>query len=284
MSLTESFTVAKPNVNLDPEVFSGTFFSQNTHKEGLSWGTRGTNLASDTEAENTATENISEHPSVFSAIDAAREKSSRKRRFEADSESEFSEKEDDEHADFKRFRAVPKNDEFKWDLPESLAKYANDHLSKFVPEKDLQESILVKNPVLLNLHPRRKMNEFLRDLIFEKRTGSIEVQADSNLVKLQQKLLDAMGPLSQVWTIVEKVSNPSFEEVEVSLPENLTNLDQTVMLLDQAFNNISYSRRFNALKQTTTDHRKTKQLLTKKKVRYLLQKHKFYAVKNLSLT
>ena len=50
MSLTESFTVAKPNVNLDAEVFSETFFSQNTHKEGISRGTRGTNLATDTEA------------------------------------------------------------------------------------------------------------------------------------------------------------------------------------------------------------------------------------------
>ena len=57
----------------------------------------------------------------------------------------------------------------------------------------------------------------------------------SNLVKLQQKLLDVMGPLFKVWTAVEKVSNSRFEQVEVSL----TNLDQIVMLLDQACNNIS---------------------------------------------
>ena len=89
------------------------------------------------------------------------------------------------------------------------------------------------------------MNEFMRDLIFEKRAGSIEVAADSNLVKLQ---LDVMGPLSKVWTIVEKASNSRFEQVEVSLPEILTNLDQTVMIPGQAFNNISYTRRFNTLK------------------------------------
>ena len=185
MSLTESSTVTKPNVNLDVGFSSGTSFSQNTHKERMSRGTRDTNLASDTEAENTARGKASEHPSGFSATDAAREKSSRKRRLEADSESEFSEKEDDEYADFKRFRAVPKHDEFKWDLPENLAKYTNDHFNKFIPEKDLQESILVENPVPLNLHPPRKMDEFMRDLIFEKRAGSIEVAADSNLDKLQ---------------------------------------------------------------------------------------------------
>ena len=147
--------------------------------------TRDTNLASDTEAKNTTTGKTPEHPSGFSATDVAREESSRKQRLEADGKSEFSEKEDDKYADFKRFRAVPKHDEFKWDLPENLAKYTNDHFNKFIPEKDLQESILVENPVPLNLHPPRKMDEFMRDLIFEKRVGSIEVAADSNLVKLQ---------------------------------------------------------------------------------------------------
>ena len=145
-----------------------------------------------------------------------------------------------------------------------MAKYTNDHFNKFIPEKNLQESILVENPVPFNLHPPRKMNEFMRDLIFEKRAGSLEVAADSNLVKLQQKLLDVMGPLSKVWNIVQKASNSCFEQIEVSLPEILTNLDQTVMLLGQAFNNISYTRRFNALKQITGDPRKTKQLLKAK--------------------
>ena len=53
----------------------------------MSRGTRDANLASDTEAENTATAKTSEHPSGFSATDAAREKSSRKRKLEADNES-----------------------------------------------------------------------------------------------------------------------------------------------------------------------------------------------------
>ena len=111
-----------------------------------------------------------------------------------DSESEFSVEEEDEYADFKRFRAVPKHDEFKWDLPENLAKYTNDHFNKFIPEKDLQESILAENPVPLILHPPRKMDKFMRDLIFEKRAGSIEVGADSNLVKLLWDLCPRFGP------------------------------------------------------------------------------------------
>ena len=171
--------------------------------------------------------------SEFFATDAAREKSSRKRRFEADSESEVSEKRDGEYVDFKRFRTVPQHDEFKWDLPENLSKNTNDNFCKFIPEKDLQESILVEKSV--PLHLLRKIDEFMRDLMFQSRTGSRVVAVVSNLVKLQQKLLDVMGPLFKVWTAVEKVSNSRFEQVEVSL----TNLDQIVMLLDQACNNIS---------------------------------------------
>ena len=70
-----------------------------------------------------------------------------------------------------------------------------------------------------------------------------------------------MRPLSKVWTIIEKTSNSPFEKVEVSLPEILTNLDQTLMLLGQAFNNISSTRCFNALKQITGDPRKIKEIL-----------------------
>ena len=52
-----------------------------------------------------------------------------------------------------------------------MARYKNYHFSKLMPEKDLQESILFENPASLNLDPPRKMNEFMRDLIFEKRAG-----------------------------------------------------------------------------------------------------------------
>ena len=105
------------------------------------------------------------------------------------------------------------------------------------------------------------MDEFMKDLTFEKRAASLEVEADSNLIKLQQKLLDVMRHLFKVWTTVEKANNFPFKEVEVSLFQILKNLDQTVMLLDQAFNNISYTRFFNTLNQITGDPRNMKQLI-----------------------
>ena len=119
-------------------------------------------------------------------------------------------------------------------------------------------------------------------MIFEKRADSLEVAGDSNLVRVQQKLLDVMGPLSEVSTTVEKASNSGFEQVDVSLLQILTNLDETVILLGQAFNNILNARRFNALKQINRDPRKTKQLLKVKRI-FVKKKHNFYLTKCLSL-
>ena len=76
---TESSTVTKSNENPDVEAFSETSLSQNTYKEGMSRGTRDTDLTRDTEAENTA-KGKTERSSGFSASDAAREKCLRKQR------------------------------------------------------------------------------------------------------------------------------------------------------------------------------------------------------------
>ena len=189
-------------------------------------GPRDTNLASDTEFENLAKGKTLEHRFWFSANDAATEKPSTKRSLETDSESEVSEMELQWIYRLWKVSCSPKHDEFKWDIPENLAKYTNDHFNKFIPEKDLQESILV------NLHPPRKMDEFERSDIWKK---SWQPRGSSRL-----KFSQAAATITRFYgTIVEKTSNSCFEQLEVSLPEILTNLDQTVMLLGQAFNKIT---------------------------------------------
>ena len=49
----------------------------------------------------------------------------------------------------------------------------------------------------------------MRDLLFEKIAAILEQAADSNLVKMQQKLLEVMEPLSKVWTTVNFISSTS---------------------------------------------------------------------------
>ena len=137
MSLAESYSVRKSTVDPDVEVSSDTFLSQNTYNKGMSRGTRYTNLASDTKAEKTSKGKTLEHPSRFSATDASREKPSRKRRLEPDSESEVLEKEDDECRLQKGFVRSQNMTSLSGISQKNLSKYSNDHFNKFIPEKYL---------------------------------------------------------------------------------------------------------------------------------------------------
>ena len=50
----------------------------------------------------------------------------------------------------KRFNILNQDNQFKWVLPDDVAKYVNFHFNKYVQERDLKESILTKNPVPSN--------------------------------------------------------------------------------------------------------------------------------------
>ena len=50
----------------------------------------------------------------------------------------------------KRFNILNQDNQFKWVLPDDMAKYANFHFNKYVQERDLKESILTENPVPSN--------------------------------------------------------------------------------------------------------------------------------------
>ena len=45
-----------------------------------------------------------------------------------------------------------RQDQFKWELSDTMGKYANDRLNIFIQEKDLKESILKNTPVLSKKH------------------------------------------------------------------------------------------------------------------------------------
>ena len=111
---------------------------------------------------------------------------------------------------------MSKDEKFQSNLPDNLAKYANEQFSLYTPEKVLQESIMNKNPIPRNVHPPKKMDDFMRELLLEKR-NHFEITSDTNLVKLQQRLLDVMGPLRKIWTTVESAKNSQDEQVEVAL-------------------------------------------------------------------
>ena len=125
----------------------------------------------------------------------------------------------------KRFEALAEEAQYNWDLPTGMADYANKYLKNFVPEKDIKDSILTTSPVPANIQGPKKLDDLFKELLEEKKKKT-ELFWDSNLERIQQKTLHVFGPLST--------------KVEIPLEDLTTSLDQSVMLLGQAINSMTY--------------------------------------------
>ena len=157
------------------------------------------------------------------------------------SSSSESEGEDQET---KRFHIVSNEDQFKWDPPSELASYTNTQFEKYILEKSIHDAICEVHPVPNNLNQVKKIDESLRDLLMEKnKTNSVAV--DEILGKIQKKTLSVMGPLSKVWLKLENARKS--DAPPLPLEEILSLLEQTICLLGQTSNSISYHGMYNIL-------------------------------------
>ena len=46
-----------------------------------------------------------------------------------------------------------------------MAEYANNHFKSYIPDKDIEEKLLTKNPVSLNLQQVKSLDDFIRYLL-----------------------------------------------------------------------------------------------------------------------
>ena len=157
------------------------------------------------------------------------------------SSSSDSEKENQET---KRFHIVSNEDQFKWDLPSELASYANTQFEKYIPGKSIHDAICEVHIVPNNLNQVKKIDEFLRDLLKKKKKNN-SLAVDEILRKIQKRTISVMGPLSKVWLKLENAKKS--DAPPLSLDEILRLLEQTIGLLGQTSNSISYHRRYNIL-------------------------------------
>ena len=83
------------------------------------------------------------------------------------SSSDFTKDSDpDALATDKRFKLILKAEKFKWNLPSSMAEYANNHFNSYIPNKDIEEQLLTENPVSSNLQLVKPLDDFIRSLLF----------------------------------------------------------------------------------------------------------------------
>ena len=151
-----------------------------------------------------------------------------------------------------------------------MANYANKFFQEYVTENSLKEAILCQNPVQDNDYNVRKLDNFLRDILKEKR--KINKQNIKNVLeKLQPKIVDVMRPLSKLWNILEGAKWAEENTVQISINNLRHYVEQTVLLLGQNSDAITYHRRLNALGSVMNSHYQVKSML-KEKVP-LLQKY-----------
>ena len=152
----------------------------------------------------------------------------------------------------KRFKITSEEEENAWSLPDEMLEYVNEQFEKYIKEKDLKESIMSLHPIPSNMRKVKKLDMFLQELMKDARKKN-ELDLETTFEKLQQKLFAIMGPLGRIWKSVDQqVRGIATEEETLSLPEAADLLEQSVLLLGQCSNTITYERRKNVLSSILT--------------------------------
>ena len=147
-------------------------------------------------------------------------------------------------------------------LTQGMEAYLNDKFTHYVKDKAIQESVLDSNPLpevkCLNTP---KVDDYLGE-IFESLNKSYGKESDSTLSKTQARISNVMGPLGKLWLNLEEVCTGKSTE-ELDLFECLSLVEQSVTLLGQANDSLTYACRLGILGQLTGDAKKAKKVLTK---------------------
>ena len=154
-----------------------------------------------------------------------------------------------------------------------MANYANKYFQEYVPEDSLKEALLCQNPFPDNLDYVKKLDEFLRDILKEKRKTNKQ-NIENVLEKLQRKTVDVMNHLSKLWNILEGAKGAEENAVQISINDLLYYVEQTALLVGQSSNAITYHRMLNVSGSVVNSQYQVKSMLKEKEL--LLQKHGKY--------
>ena len=129
-----------------------------------------------------------------------------------------------------RFGVVNQEDQFKWELSDIMVECANYHLNIFVQEKDLNESILKTNPVPSNLQQVRRMDEFMAQLLKEKRQ-KILLQQDAIYEKISKEKTYTLRGHCVSYGKVQKLQIKS--KIHLSINDLIKFVTQNIILVGQ---------------------------------------------------
>ena len=94
---------------------------------------------------------------------------------------------------------------------------------------------------------------------------------DSTFEKIQSKNACVMDPLSKLWMLVEEARRSKEKQIPIDLDNIRAYIEQTVLLLGQTSNYITYYRRYNILGALNYPAQQSKEMLREEAD--LLQRH-----------
>ena len=140
-----------------------------------------------------------------------------------------------------RFEALADEKQYDYELPDEMANYLNKYMDKYVPDKDLKDSVMTENPVPSNVNKPKKLDGYFKEILNENHKRN-QLKIHDALEKIQDKVVQVMGPLARVWYAVEATTDDS---QPLSAEELSRSIEQSVLILGQAFNSVTYYRRLN---------------------------------------
>ena len=102
---------------------------------------------------------------------------------------------------------VSEEDLYKYSLPQDMALYANVNFDTYIKEADLIKADLIKNPVPENSNPVKTLDDFVKDILKDKKKQK-DLDFDNVLEKIQDRNLSVMSPLSKIWTALSQPNYP----------------------------------------------------------------------------
>ena len=169
-----------------------------------------------------------------------------------------------------QFQFISEEDKFRYNIPTDMSEYANTHFETYVRETYLKQQISTENPVLDNLDQVKKLHDFARDILKDKGKQK-DLDMDSTFEKIQSKNACVMGPLSKLWMLVEEANRSKKKQIPIDLDNIRAYTEQTVLLLGQTSNYITYFRRYNILAALNCPAQHSKEMLREEAD--LLQRH-----------
>ena len=112
--------------------------------------------------------------------------------------------------------------------PGEMADYVNHQLECFIPEKDVEENLLILKTVSEFVSGVKNLDGFVKSII-----GQSTRNHD----------LDVLGPRSRLWKGFGDIKNAPHDTVPVAVEGHIKLIEQTLLLLGQALNSILFSRR-----------------------------------------